>query len=94
MIVRWASAAIQDRADIFDYIFERNPYAARRMDALFSAAVSVLADFPGQGKPGAITGTRELIPHESYRILYETDDKTVWILAIVHTSRQWPPASE
>ena len=37
-------------------------------------------------------GTRELIPHRSYRIVYEVGPETVWVLALVHTSRQWPPA--
>jgi plasmid stabilization system protein ParE len=35
-------------------------------------------------------GTRELIPHESYRLVYEVEGDTVWILALVHTARMWP----
>jgi hypothetical protein len=45
------------------------------------------------GKTGIIPGTRELIPHESYRLVYEIEQETVWILAIVHTARMWPPMS-
>lgn len=41
------------------------------------------------GRPGQIPGTRELIPHESYRLVGVQAD-TVWILALVHTARQWP----
>lgn len=48
------------------------------------------ADFPNMGRSGEIAGTREVIPHESYRIVYEINDKTVWVLALVHTARQWP----
>jgi plasmid stabilization system protein ParE len=44
------------------------------------------------GRPGQIPGTRELIPHESYRLIYEVKADTVWILALVHTARMWPPA--
>lgn len=43
------------------------------------------------GRPGQIPGTRELIPHESYRLVYEVLADTVWILALVHTARPWPP---
>lgn len=43
------------------------------------------------GKAGAIPGTRELIPHESYRLVYEISGDTVWILTLVHTARRWPP---
>jgi toxin ParE1/3/4 len=43
------------------------------------------------GHIGRVPGTRELIPHESYRLVYEVEADTVWILALVHTARQWPP---
>lgn len=31
-----------------------------------------------------------LIPHKSYRIVYELDDH----MAVVHTARQWPPVDD
>jgi plasmid stabilization system protein ParE len=49
-----------------------------------------LADHPPLGKSGRIPGTRELIPHESYSLVYEVDGETVWILALLHTARLWP----
>ena len=39
-------------------------------------------------------GTRELVAHESYRLVYEIDGSTVWVLALVHTARRWPPVTE
>ena len=30
------------------------------------------------------------LAHESYRMIYEVQDDTVWILALVHTARLWP----
>lgn len=62
------------------------------MDELFEAAVGRLATHPLMGWPGRIPGTREVIPHESYRLVYEVQADTVWILALVHTARLWPPA--
>lgn len=91
MKVIWATAAEQDRTDIFDYISQDNPLAAIRMDELFAEAAGRLAEHPHLGKSGSIAGTRELIPHESYRLVYEVQDNTVWILALVHTARMWPP---
>ena len=32
--------------------------------------------------------------HESYRLVYEIEQETVWILALVHTAKQWPPVRE
>lgn len=77
---------------MWDYIAADNPLAAARMDELFSQAAARLAEHPNLGAPGKIPGTRELIPHESYRLVYEIErETTVWILALVHTARQWPP---
>jgi toxin ParE1/3/4 len=94
MKIRWAASAKNDRTQIFDYIEARNPTAAIWMDEMFTVAVSRLRHFPYSGRRGAISGTREIIPHQSYRIIYQIDDQTVSILMIVHTARQWPPAEQ
>lgn len=91
MTVVWTPEAEQDRADIWDDIAADNPGAAVRMDELFSDAAARLAEHPKIGRTGKISGTRELVPHESYRLVYEIDGDTVWVLALVHTARQWPP---
>ena len=86
------AAAKQDRNDAVSHIAADNPRAAAKMDELFDLAAVRLAKRPQMGRLGKIPGTRELIPHESYRLVYEIEDDTVLILALVHTSRQWPPA--
>jgi addiction module RelE/StbE family toxin len=93
MKVVWTPEAAQDRADAWDYISADNPRAVARMDQLFSEAAAKLAKHPMLGRPGKILGTRELIPHEKYRLVYEIDHETVWVLALVHTARQWPAYS-
>jgi addiction module RelE/StbE family toxin len=90
MKVVWAPEAVQDRSDIFDYIAADSPTAAIHMDELFASAVEKLADFPMIGRSGIVPGTRELIPHENYRLVYEVDAQVVWVLALVHVARQWP----
>jgi addiction module RelE/StbE family toxin len=90
MKIYWAAVAEQDRAEILEFIAQDNPRAAVAMDERFVAAVARLADHPLIGRTGLIPGTRELIPHESYRLVYEVEGDTVWILALVHTARMWP----
>jgi len=91
MKIDWSRQADQDREAIYDYIEADNPRAAARMDSLFDKAAATLLEHPKMGKPGAIPGTRELLAHRSYRLVYEIDGKTVRILTLVHTARQWPP---
>jgi len=89
------SEAEQDRVDIYDYIAVDNPRAAGHMSALFGKAASRLADFTYMGKTGPFPGTRELIVHRQYRLVYQVDidTETVWILALIHGARDWPPTS-
>lgn len=94
MRVIWTPEAQQDRADIWDVIAVDNPRAAARMDKLFSDATKALIKHPRLGRVGKVAGTHELIPHGSYRLVYEIEGETVWILALVHTAQQWPPVSE
>lgn len=91
MRVIWTPEAEQDRADVWDYIAADNLPAAVRLDELFSHVAARLAAHPKLGKAGKISGTRELIPHESYRLVYEIKGETVWVLALAHTARLWPP---
>lgn len=90
MRVIWTPEALQDRADVWDYIAADNPRAAVRMDELFSDAAARLTDHPKLGRPGKIQGTRELVPHERFRLVYEVSGESVWMLALVHPARQWP----
>lgn len=93
MKVRWTPQALQDRADIWDYLVARDAQAALHTDQAFSEALVLLRDFPMSGREGLVAGTRELIGHPSYRLVYEIFGETVWILALVHTARQWPPVN-
>lgn len=91
MKVEWTSHALRDKDDIFLYIAADDVDAAFRMDALFDEAAARLAEFPDLGHTGAIPGTREILAHRSYRLVYEVRDNTVLIVTIVHTARHWPP---
>jgi len=84
----------RDLADIAEYIALGNPRAAARMDALLSEAAGRLIDFPRIGREGDVPGTKEIHPHRHYRIIYSIDGDIIWVEAVVHTARQWPPAED
>ncbi len=92
MKVYWTQEAEQDRDDIWTYIAADNPASAARLDATFDVAAASLREFPERGRAGRVSGTRELMPHASYRMVYEVDGEAVVILALVHSARLWPPA--
>jgi len=89
--VRWSEDADQDREAILAYIWANSPAAAERMNALFDAAGARLARFPNIGSESAVPGLRDLIPHPSYRLVYEVTRDEIVIHTLIHTKRQWPP---
>lgn len=68
--------------------------AALALDERFDEAAEALGRFPMMGRAGTASGTRELVPHENYRLVYEVDEaaQTVLVLALIHVAREWPPA--
>jgi len=62
MRVRWSPKAADDLEAIFSYIAVDNPSAATRVERQIYDRVGRLADFPGLGKVGRVSGARELPP--------------------------------
>ena len=91
MKIVWAERAVHARKNLIDFIAEDNVLAALEMDDTITAAVLRLKNFPLLGKPGRIEGTREIVVHQHYILVYEVVEATILILMVLHTSRQWPP---
>ena len=91
MRLLWTPEAIADRDAIYDYIEPDNPRAALALDELFSEKASRLTDHPALGRPGRVPGTRELVAHQNYILVYDVTGDLVRVLNIIHAARQWPP---
>lgn len=92
MILVWTRAARGDREKIRARIAEHNPAAALALDESFSEKTALLAEYPHMGRPGRLPGTRELVAHPNYILIYDVKDGMVRILRLLHAARQWPPA--
>lgn len=91
MPVRWSDEAEQDLAQILDFIGQRNPAAADRMQALFTGAVKNLEDRPLIYREGRVAGTREVVVHPNYDLVYRVAVDALWIVNVLHTARRYPP---
>ena len=80
----------QDRRAIFDYIETRDVRAALELDKLFSTKATKLTTVPQLGKPGRVPGTRELVAHKRYVLVYEVAGDQIQVLRVLHTARKWP----
>jgi len=87
----WTRLANADRKAIREYIAQDNPAAALAIDELISEHSNRLAEHPELGRPGRIAGTRELVAHPHYIVIYDTSADWVRILRVLHAARKWPP---
>ena len=90
MQVVWSEPAQQYLDAIVEYIAKDNLQAALDMDVLLREAADSLLQFPEKGRPGRIPGTRELIAHKHYTLVYVIVPGAVQIVTVLHSSRQWP----
>lgn len=92
--VYWTHEARQDRGHIYDRIEAGNPVAAADLDELFEQKSRPLAAHSALGRPGRVNGTRELVVHRNYILVYDVSGDEVRILRVLHARRQWPPILE
>lgn len=89
----WTLEAIEDRENIYDHIEADSPAAALDLDELFKEKASLLVDHPSLGRIGRVAGTRELVVHRNYILIYDLVADLLRVLNVVHAARQWPPIS-
>lgn len=90
MEIFWSEPAEDDVRAIVEYSARDNVAAALELDDLLRNAADSLAAFPEKGKPGRVPGTRELVAHKNYIIVYTIFAAAVYIVAVPHAARQWP----
>jgi toxin ParE1/3/4 len=91
MRVIWAKSARSDLHSISRWIATDNPTAALAMVRRLRQAAALLENHPSIGRPGPEPGTRVLVVSGTpYLLPYRIHPNTVEILAVFHSSQQWP----
>lgn len=88
--VEWQWAAQHDLAKIITFIARDSPQAARTLKCQIETAALLLSDHPYLGRAGRVTGTRELLAHPNYWLVYRVGLTNVEILAVLHARQQYP----
>lgn len=86
----WKPAAIADRKSITIYIAQDNPKAAIEIGDLLIQKAAQLDQHPTLGRVGRVKGTRELVVHPQYLLIYRVIGKTAEILRVKHAAQKWP----
>ncbi|MDQ3187511.1 MAG: type II toxin-antitoxin system RelE/ParE family toxin [Pseudomonadota bacterium] len=91
MRVRWLRKALTNLDEEAAYIAADDPKAARVVVARIFAAVEILLDQPGLGRPGRVPGTRELVVLGTrYIVPYRVKGDAIEILRVFHSSQRPP----
>ncbi len=89
MEVRWSTLAVEDLERIFRHIEKDNPTAARETVKAIYDGCEALRDFPRRGRPGRMSGRRELV-FSPYIAVYQVKEHAVEISRIYHAAQDWP----
>jgi addiction module RelE/StbE family toxin len=91
MQVKWLRRALENLDDEAAYIAKDSPRMVAEFVVHMRNSAAMLADHPEMGRPGRISGTRELVVTRfSYILPYRVRGGSVEILRVFHTARQWP----
>jgi toxin ParE1/3/4 len=91
MKLRFTRRATENLPEIADYIHERNPAGARRVQAAIYEGLRNLLLFPYAGRLQKIEGVRKFVtPRYPYLIYYTVDEaaEEVVVLNVKHPARE------
>jgi toxin ParE1/3/4 len=91
MTLIWSRRAVQQLADLRDFISQDSEQSASDVATSILATVELLKSHPDIGRPGRILGTRELvIPGTPYIVPYRVRQGRLELIAVFHGRQQWP----
>ena len=86
----WETDSRSQFKAILNFIGGRDLNAAIRIRLLILERVERLRSFPEIGRPGRVAGTRELIVHPNYVVIYQVKDNAIDILRVLHSRQRYP----
>lgn len=88
--LQWNALAVEDAEGILDYISDFNAKAAAELIDEIERKVEALQTQPKMGRAGRVEGTRELVVHKNYIVIYKDDPQVVEVLRVLHAKQNWP----
>jgi toxin ParE1/3/4 len=91
MRARYTETALAEVNEIFAYISERNPSAAKRVVARVERTVRNLGDYPEMAQEADEDGVRRMpVGRYPFIVFYTVEADEVVILHVRHGARRWP----
>lgn len=90
MLVEWRPRARENLRSLLGYIADRNQNAAFLLAEDIERATSALPEHPYLYRPGRVAGTRELLVHPNYLIVYRVTLSSIEIINVLHARQKYP----
>lgn len=91
MQIRWTRKALNNLETAVHHIASDSPGNAHKVAQKIWDSIQLLRQQPGMGRPGRVSGTRELIiSGMSFVVPYAEHKGEIVILRIIHASMKWP----
>ncbi len=90
-MILWENSSLNDREAIFEFLYEFNPLAAEKTDAIIEKKVESLNQQPLMGvEREGIPGRLLIIPEVSMIVSYFIEDEIIHILRVLHQKQKFP----
>ncbi|RMS90110.1 hypothetical protein ALP58_200121 [Pseudomonas savastanoi] len=77
-------------AKIIRYISNEDPKAAQAILERLQSAILPVADHPYLYRPGRVPGTRELVAHPNYVMVYRVTLERIEVVNVIHARQEYP----
>ncbi|MCW2488255.1 type II toxin-antitoxin system RelE/ParE family toxin [Candidatus Symbiopectobacterium sp. NZEC127] len=88
--VKWKTSALYDLAEIIDYIEQYNTVASSKLHQQIVHVTENLSQHPYLYRSGRVPGTREIVVHPNYLVVYTIDELQIEILRVLHARQEYP----
>ncbi|MBD1108446.1 type II toxin-antitoxin system RelE/ParE family toxin [Pseudomonas amygdali pv. morsprunorum] len=90
MQIIWRQRARMSLAKIIRYISNEDPKAAQAILERLQSAILPVADHPYLYRPGRVPGTRELVAHPNYVLVYRVTLERIEVVNVIHARQEYP----
>lgn len=90
LTVKWTDEARNELYALIRFIAEQNPFAAESLMQRIEESVLPATEHPYLFRPGRIPGTREIVAHPNYIVVYQVKDDFLEVLDVLHARQQYP----
>jgi toxin ParE1/3/4 len=88
--IRWRGSARRKLDAIFEFVSADSPVAARALRDRIQQAVIPASDHPEMFRPGRVPGTREIVAHPNYIVVYRIMADHIEVVSVIHSRQEYP----